>query len=604
MNVASPMGGRVRWFVALPLLSLTPVACNAVFGIHELSDGGDAGEGGAGTLSVAPASFAFSTLKAGTTGASERFTVQNNGGATVPTLTIAITPSSGTVGNEFSIAADGCSGKPLGAVSSCDVAVQFAPGTHGSKSALLSVNAGQARAQLTGTGEDTLHLSVSKGGSTGGTVTDASGLINCGATCSADFTRTTSNPVVKLTASPDATSTFQGWTGAGCSQAPVCDVTLNADTAVEAHFLEVPVLTVNFRPIGAGVSGSISSTPPGISCSGPCTASAAFPSGTQVALTVSGVSPSTLVGWLPTSCSGSACSITMSSAQTVNYTATGNNIVFLTAAAKSADLGGLTGAISLCNTAAADAGLPGHYVPWLATTAASAATGLGSARGWIRVDGLPFADTVGTPGGYSGLINGQIFYPPGVDAYGSVSTAGNAWTGAEADGAAVDTCGDWTTSSVSFGRQGSVVGGTGVWTDEFSRGCSEPASIYCLGTDLTTPIDAFPQTGRHAFLSKASFNPSTGLAGADEICQNEANSAGLPNAGHFRALLASLGAAAISRFDLTGAAWIRPDGVRITTAASNIGSGPLLATISQLADGEYVEPSGRMERGSRPQRCR
>src|SRR5206468_3194505 len=49
---------------------------------------------------------------------------------------------------------------------------------------------------------------------------------------------------------------------------------------------------------------------------------------------------------------------------------------------------------SRCNDAAAAAGLPGEYRAWLSTAAHYARDRLAGARGWIRTDGAPFADTV------------------------------------------------------------------------------------------------------------------------------------------------------------------------------------------------------------------
>jgi hypothetical protein len=50
------------------------------------------------------------------------------------------------------------------------------------------------------------------------------------------------------------------------------------------------------------------------------------------------------------------------------------------------------------------------------------------------------------------------------------------------------------------------------------------------------------------------------------LCQSEANAAGFT--GTFRALLATDGASAASRFDATRAPWVRPDGVPITPTAA------------------------------------
>lgn len=349
-----------------------------------------------------------------------------------------------------------------------------------------------------------------------------------------------------------------------------------------------PVLTVNFRPIGAGVTGSIISNPPGISCTGPCTTSAVFPSGTVVQLTVTGVSGSALVGWLPTSCSGTTCSVTMTSSQTVTYTATGNNIIFTTSAGFPGNLGGLAGANAKCSTAAANAGLPGHYVAWLATTTTDAQSGLGSARGWVRPDGLPFADTVGTSGGTTGLINGQVYYPPLLTELGIPIESSFVYTGAAADGSwSGESCSDWASaSSTVSGSVGASYGSGLSWSiGGGGIACSSAGQMYCMGTDLAAPVSFSAQTGRRAFVSKGNFDPSTGIATADQLCQSEATSAGLPNASQFLAFIPSTTASAFSRFSTSGANWVRPDGTQLTSSPSSFVP---MAGIDQHADGSYT----------------
>jgi hypothetical protein len=75
-------------------------------------------------------------------------------------------------------------------------------------------------------------LTVSKSGTGGGTVTSSPSGINCGSTCSAQFTQGT---IVTLTASPDANSYFAGWSGA-CSGTGSCSVTMDANKSVTAMF--------------------------------------------------------------------------------------------------------------------------------------------------------------------------------------------------------------------------------------------------------------------------------------------------------------------------------------------------------------------------------
>jgi hypothetical protein len=75
-------------------------------------------------------------------------------------------------------------------------------------------------------------LTVTKLGSGSGTVTSSPSGIDCGATCTAAFSNGT---MVTLTATPDAGSTFTGWSG-DCTGTGPCVVTMDQDRAVTATF--------------------------------------------------------------------------------------------------------------------------------------------------------------------------------------------------------------------------------------------------------------------------------------------------------------------------------------------------------------------------------
>jgi hypothetical protein len=76
-------------------------------------------------------------------------------------------------------------------------------------------------------------LTVAKSGLGKGTVTSADGKISCGSACSAVYTK---GATVALTATPDGSSTFAGWSG-GCSGAGACALTVNADMNVSAAYV-------------------------------------------------------------------------------------------------------------------------------------------------------------------------------------------------------------------------------------------------------------------------------------------------------------------------------------------------------------------------------
>jgi len=97
-------------------------------------------------------------------------------------------------------------------------------------SATASVNYTQAPAA-------TFALTVSKGGTGGGTVSSSPAGITCGATCTANFS---SGASVILSAVADAGSSFAGWGGA-CSGTGTCSVTMDAAKSVTATFNTAPV---------------------------------------------------------------------------------------------------------------------------------------------------------------------------------------------------------------------------------------------------------------------------------------------------------------------------------------------------------------------------
>lgn len=82
-------------------------------------------------------------------------------------------------------------------------------------------------------------LSVLKAGSGAGTVTSTDIYINCGTACEHSYNN---NTVVTLSASPNASSTFAGWSGA-CSGTGTCTVTMDAAKTVTASFTLLPTCT-------------------------------------------------------------------------------------------------------------------------------------------------------------------------------------------------------------------------------------------------------------------------------------------------------------------------------------------------------------------------
>ncbi len=157
-------------------------------------------------------------------------------------------------------------------------------------------------------------LAVVKAGAGGGTATSSPAGIDCGATCSGSYLAGTT---VTLSATPDATSSFTGWSGAGCAGTGTCSVTVEAAAGVTATFAQI-TFGLDVALAGDGV-GSVSSDPAGISCpGGGC--SATYLTGTAVTLSALPIA-GTFAGWDGAGCTGTGpCTVTMDGAKSVTAT--------------------------------------------------------------------------------------------------------------------------------------------------------------------------------------------------------------------------------------------------------------------------------------------
>lgn len=258
------------------------------------------------------------------------------------------------------------------------------------------------------------------------------------------------------------------------------------------------------------------------------------------------------------------------------------NIVFVTSTTHNGNFGGLAGADTICTNLATAAGLPGTYVAWLSTASVNAVDRLGSARGFVRHDGEPFADQP------SEIVTNQIFNAIHLDELGNDVGAVEVWTGTQNDGTvAGSTCTDWTVGSGN-GRVGNSSGGPAAWTDATNGNCSQPRRHYCFGTSLSAnALGPTVTTGKIAFITNGTIQPSAGdgLASADGKCATEAANALLP--GTYKALLATSTASAISRVALA-ATYVRPDGTLIADGATLAAGGTLASGIWQRPTGAYL----------------
>lgn len=177
-------------------------------------------------------------------------------------------------------------------------------------------------ASSAGVSQPFVTLTVAKTGTGSGTVTSSPAGIDCGATCSAQFSRGTT---VTLTAVPAAGSSIQGWSGCDSVSADQrqCTVTMNVNRTVTVTFATTATFTLSITVSG---NGSVSSTPSGITnCRGTCSAS--FAANTTVTLTATPDSGWSFVGW-GGACSGTGtCQVVMDANKSVTATFSQNPVL-------------------------------------------------------------------------------------------------------------------------------------------------------------------------------------------------------------------------------------------------------------------------------------
>ncbi|WP_168058818.1 InlB B-repeat-containing protein [Candidatus Manganitrophus noduliformans] len=153
-------------------------------------------------------------------------------------------------------------------------------------------------------------LTVTKQGSGGGAVS-APG-ISCGTDCTETYSNLTTQ--VTLTATPDDSSIFAGWSGACTATTGNCVVTMDAAKSVTATFT-LQTFTLSVMKSGTG-TGAVVSSPAGIDCGTDC--SQDYTIHTVVTLTATPDADAVFAGWAGacTNLTGD-CVVTMDAIQSV-----------------------------------------------------------------------------------------------------------------------------------------------------------------------------------------------------------------------------------------------------------------------------------------------
>ncbi|HEY5935873.1 MAG TPA: hypothetical protein VIU61_14590 [Kofleriaceae bacterium] len=243
---------------------------------------------------------------------------------------------------------------------------------------------------------------------------------------------------------------------------------------------------------------------------------------------------------------------------------TNANYVFLTSARVAPGaLGGLAGADALCMAGAAQANIQGTYVAWLSTATINAIDRLGSARGWVRLDGLPFADTK------ADIAAGKIYYPASLDST-LADVIVKVPTGSGGMGQSLGTahCGGWTTTAgtttIGFSR-----GTSAAFSSQGSQmNCDVASPILCFGTDQDTAVTSPSTTAGKLIFIHPTWSSGSGVASADTLCTQVANTGGRP--GTFRALLATSTMSLTARLGTIAGPIVRSDGVRVAASLADL----------------------------------
>jgi len=327
-----------------------------------------------------------------------------------------------------------------------------------------------------------------------------------------------------------------------CAAAPACQPV--------HHGIVLTTTGTGHGTITAGVNGA------------PCDAAclAGLPPGTVVQLTATAGADSWFHGWLGACDGRHACTVTSSDGLriTADFTPMPNR-VFVSSTLHDANFGGIAGGDALCQELATSAGLDGTYHILLSTSTAFWTTQISGARGFIRIDGEPVGDK--TIGAGAGMYNIRF------DERGKAGPNSTHWVLGAIQGVY---CADWTSNAMAATGDASFTARTALLDAgdlPVRISCGGSSHFVCAEVDRNVDITPIPTRGRLAFTSAGMWDPTSGIARADALCTAEATAAGKP--GTFKALLATSQASGISRFDTSGAPWVRVDGLPLLPSAQD-----------------------------------
>jgi hypothetical protein len=372
------------------------------------------------------------------------------------------------------------------------------------------------------------------------------------------------------------------------------------DAAEEAGSPDAARYTLTLSFAGAG-AGTVVIQPGNTICTAPTTCTATYDSGANASLTAKPTNggatvSSVLSGWTGACATigpRRVCSLGISgaTATTARFDTLPANLVFATSSTFPGNLGSALAYQSQCNTLATAAGINNAtndaYIVWLAATNYNPVTLLGSTRGWVRADLLPWIDDMTAT-----LSSGAVYYPVAYDENGQrvigYTLAGMTGTGTALTGY---NCNDWTNSTGLVSDGHTHAGSKGWFYNNVGFGsCGVAERVLCVMKGTNTPVTVTPVAGKKIYLTKSGWVPGGGLSAADTKCLADAPTS-------VTAAKAILVASTRALTDVLGATtvYVRPDGVKVGTGAeivqalnSYYAPATIESAVTQDGDGNFV----------------
>jgi hypothetical protein len=262
------------------------------------------------------------------------------------------------------------------------------------------------------------------------------------------------------------------------------------------------------------------------------------------------------------------------------------NLVFMTSETFPTTLGSAEAYDEKCNQVATRAGLNDEsgdaFVALVSDSNSLAIERLAGARGWVRMDGQPFADTLESLQ-MDKIFNTIRFDENGADVGGDFEQS-LALTGVDPALGLSDNCSNWTSSSLAdLVTAGFAEGGPNSWAAGHGTYCNSVLGLICMGKSKNAPLLPIAVAGLKIWVSDWGF-PAATPQDPDTACQ-----AARPNGvDAAAALIARTDASAAEVLD-PQANYVRPDGTFVGTGAQLAQGIRLASGIWQTADGSYVD---------------